>query len=88
MKDFRANLPMHLDQIGRSGGPIMITRHGRPAGVLLSAARYEELLAKAQLLEDVQAIKAGMAEIHAGRGIDADQAMREIAAEIGLNADR
>ena len=41
---------------------VTLVRYGRPAAVLLSPARYEELLAAAEDAEDVAAFDEAMAE--------------------------
>lgn len=41
---------------------ILIERYGKPAGVLLSPERYEELLEALEELEDIRAFDAAMAE--------------------------
>jgi prevent-host-death family protein len=41
---------------------VVLQRHGRPAAVLVSVERYEELLAAAEEAEDNAAFDAAMAE--------------------------
>jgi PHD/YefM family antitoxin component YafN of YafNO toxin-antitoxin module len=41
---------------------VLIERYGKPAGVLLSPERYEELLEALEELEDIRAFDAAMAE--------------------------
>lgn len=40
--DFQKNVGMWLDKLHE--GPVQITRYERPAGVLISASHYQELL--------------------------------------------
>jgi antitoxin Phd len=42
--------------------PVFLERYGRPAAVLVSPERYEELLAASEDAEDVVAFDAAMAE--------------------------
>ncbi|MHB1929361.1 MAG: type II toxin-antitoxin system Phd/YefM family antitoxin [Acidimicrobiales bacterium] len=41
---------------------VVLERYGRPAAVLVSVDRYEELLAAAEEAEDIDAFDAAMAE--------------------------
>lgn len=41
---------------------VVLERYGRPAAVLVSVERYEELLAAAEEAEDIDAFDAAMAE--------------------------
>lgn len=42
--------------------PVTLVRYGRPAAVIVSPARYEELLAAAEDAEDIAAFDEAMAE--------------------------
>ena len=88
MKDFRARLPEHLDQLAADGGPIMITRHGRPAAVLLSPRMYDDLMALVERAGDLEALRKGREDIKAGRGREAKAALKDIARRKGLHIDR
>lgn len=56
---------------------VILERYGRPAGVLISPERYEELMATAEDAEDAAAFDAAMAE--EGPNIPWD----EVKAELG-----
>lgn len=45
-----------------SSEPVMVERRGRPAGVLVSPERYEELMAALEELDDIAAFDGAMAE--------------------------
>lgn len=55
---------------------VTLVRYGRPAAVLLSPARYEELLAAAEDAEDVAAFDEAMAE--EGTNIPWDQVKADL----------
>ena len=84
MSEHRAHLSEHLRQVQETGRPMVITQNGRPAAVVLSPAKYDELLRAA----DIAAIREGLADAEAGRGQDAKTALREIASKHGLILDR
>jgi prevent-host-death family protein len=66
LADFRANLAAVVRQVQRTKRPVILTQHGRSAAVLVSAAEYEALVDRADLLEDVRVAEA---EIEAGQGV-------------------
>ena len=64
ISDFKAQASEWLRRIARSGHPLVITQNGRPAGVLLSPAAFDELADRQQL---ISAVQEGMADEQAGR---------------------
>ena len=84
MSEHRANLTEHLRRVQETGRPMVITQNGRPAAVLLSPAKYDELVRAA----DLAAIRQGVSDAEAGRGQDAKDALRDIAARYDLKLDR
>lgn len=55
---------------------VVIERYGKPAGVLLSPARYQQLLEALEELEDIRAFDAAMDE--EGANLPWDQAKAEL----------
>lgn len=64
VSDFKARASEWLRRIAGSGHPLVITQNGKPAGVLLSPAAFDELAERQQFLAAVQ---EGMADEQAGR---------------------
>ena len=64
VSDFKARASEWLRQIAGSGRPLVITQNGKPAGVLLSPAAFDELSERQEFLAAVQ---EGMADEQAGR---------------------
>jgi len=67
ISDFRANASAMLAQVRETGRPLVLTRRGRGAAVLLDIGAYGELVEELQELRDVQ---ASLADIEAGRVVD------------------
>ena len=88
VSEHRTHLTDHLRHVQETGRPMVITQKGRAAGVLLSPAAYDELVKQAELAQDIQAIRAGLQEMRDGKGVDARDALRAIAAKHGLKLDR
>ncbi len=88
VSEHRTHLTEHLRRVQESGRPMVITQKGRAAGVLLSPAAYDELVKEAEFVRDVRALREGLEEAAAGKGVDAREALRTIAANHGLSIDR
>ncbi|MEL6338555.1 MAG: type II toxin-antitoxin system Phd/YefM family antitoxin [Myxococcota bacterium] len=64
VSDFKARASEWLRRIASSGHPLVITQNGKPAGVLLSPAAFDELAERQQF---IAAVQEGMADEQAGR---------------------
>ena len=72
VSDFKAKASDWLRRIAGSGHPLVITQNGKPAGVLLSPAAFDELSERQQFLAAVQ---EGMVDEQAGRGHTTDEVL-------------
>jgi prevent-host-death family protein len=64
VSDFKAQAADLLKRVSDTRKPLVITQNGRPAGVLLSPAAYDDLIERTEF---VAAVSAGLADIEAGR---------------------
>lgn len=62
LSEFRANAAAVIEQVRRTGRPVVLTQHGRSAAVLLDVGEYEALMERLELLQDVQAAEQQLAE--------------------------
>jgi antitoxin YefM len=67
LSEFRANATAFIKQVKDSKRPLVITQHGRGAAVLMGVREYEQLLAKLELLQDIQQAETEIAE---GKGVE------------------
>lgn len=77
----KATLTKLLTQVQELGEEVVITRSGRPAGVLLSFEEYEGLMETLEILADEElskAIKAGLEEAARGDVVTAEDAWRDL----------
>lgn len=77
-KTHLARLVQALEEIGES---FVITRSGKPAGVLVSVDEYEGLLETLEILVDDElrdAVSAGLADVEAGRVQSHDEVWRDL----------
>jgi prevent-host-death family protein len=75
--EFKAKAPRILEEVAASGQPLVITKNGRPAAVLLSPAEFDRIRESLRFLES---IAMGLADAEAGRLMDTE-ALRERLAE-------
>lgn len=54
LSEFRANTAKFVRHVQETGRPLVLTQHGRGAAVLLDIERYEHLVERAELAEDIR----------------------------------
>jgi prevent-host-death family protein len=64
ISEFKAQAAEWLRKAGQTGAPVVVTQNGRPAGVLLSPAAFDELTERARF---VAAVEEGLADEAGGR---------------------
>ena len=77
----RARLTELLDEVNERHEHVVITRNGRPAGVMLSSDEYEALEETLEVLEDdnaVEALRESETDVRAGRVYSLDEVRRDL----------
>lgn len=64
-----------LDQLRKTGRPIVITQHGEPAAILEDVHSYEERQETAALLE---LVRQGIADIKAGKVVNHEDVLESV----------
>ena len=80
ISEFRANAASLVQQVRRTKRPLVITQQGRGAAVLLDVSEYEKLIAKLELLQDIQTAES---QIDNGRGMSHTAARKRALERIG-----
>jgi prevent-host-death family protein len=62
--DFKTNISKWFKTLQTSGHPLVITQNSKPAGVLLSASDYDELVYRKSFIDSVE---RGVADVENGR---------------------
>jgi prevent-host-death family protein len=75
--EFKARAKYWLRKALASGHPIVITQNGKPAGVLLSPAEFDQLNERQRFLESVA---SGLADADAGRVMTTSELKKRLAA--------
>ena len=68
--EFKTNISKWFKILQTSGHPLIITQNSKPAGVLLSASDYDELVYRKSFLDSVE---RGIADIESGRTQTTDE---------------
>ena len=62
--ELKKKLSQYLTEVNTTGHPLVITQNGKPAGVLISPAAYDELVYKKLFIESVN---RGLSDVKAGK---------------------
>ena len=62
--ELKKKLSQYLTNVHTTGHPLVITQNGKPAGVLISPAEYDELVYKKLFIES---INRGLSDVKSGR---------------------
>ncbi|MEX1177282.1 MAG: type II toxin-antitoxin system Phd/YefM family antitoxin [Nitriliruptor sp.] len=80
VREFRTHLAELLDEVADRREHVTVTRHGRPAAVLVPVDEYEALEETAEILSDegtLDALRRGLDELAAGDLIPLDEVRGE-----------
>ncbi len=80
--EFKTNISKWFKTVQTSRHPLIITQNSKPAGVLLSAADYDELVYRKSFLDSVE---KGVADMENGRAQTTDELRKALLAR--RNAD-
>jgi antitoxin YefM len=62
--EFKSSISKYLKSLKETGHPLIITQNGRPAGVLITPAEYDNLTYKSIFVESVN---RGLNDVKAGK---------------------
>lgn len=84
LSDFKRNTSEFLEQMRRSGHPVVLTINGKAELVVQDALSYQKLLDRVDELEALEGIKRGRADVEAGRVTPLRQFEKELREKRGL----
>lgn len=82
VREFRSNLSQLLSDVADRRDHVLISRHGRPAAVLVPIDEYEALEETAEILSDpdaVAALEAGLSELSREETVTLEELRHELA---------
>jgi len=80
--EFKAHAARYLKQLD---GPVVITQHGRPAGVLVSPVEYDRIRDQERFFES---LAAGLSDAQGGRIMDTAELQTRLASARGQRSSR
>jgi PHD/YefM family antitoxin component YafN of YafNO toxin-antitoxin module len=78
LTDFLRNHREHVARLRETGGPKVLTINGKAALVLQDADSYQGLLDRLREMEDLAAIREGLAQADRGDGRPAEEVFAEL----------
>lgn len=75
LSEFRANAAGFIEQINKTGRPLILTQNGRGAAVVLGVVDYDALMEKMELLEELSIAEMQMNE---GKVTENEEARKQI----------
>ena len=73
--ELKKKLSQYLNSIHTTGHPLVITQNGKPAGVLISPAEYDELVYKKLFIESVS---RGLSDVESGNVYSTTELQEEL----------
>ncbi len=83
LSNFKRNTTEFLEQLKRSGKPIVLTINGKAELVVQDAESYQKLLEISEKLETIEALKSAIEEMKAGKGEPAEKIFAELLQTVG-----
>ena len=87
LTNFKRQTAEYIDRLQETGEPVVLTVNGKAELVVQDAAAYQRLVeaaARADREETVAAIRAGLADVAAGRTRPARTALKALAKKYGI----
>lgn len=84
LTEFQRNARALIGKVKRSKSPVVLTVNGRPEVVVQDAETYQALVERLLEMEDLAAIREGLAQADAGNSRPARDVLTELKAKHGL----
>lgn len=78
LSEFSKDAAGALRRMSRSRRPLVLTRAGKPAGVVLTPAEYKRLSAARRQAGDLRAVREGLAQADRGEGSPAREVLARL----------
>ncbi len=91
LTNFKRQTAEYLKRLRKSGEPVVLTINGKAEVVIQDAAAYQKLVdaaAKSDREETVVAIRAGLADVEAGRTKPVRAALQALAKKYGISVGK
>jgi prevent-host-death family protein len=78
LSNFKRNTPEFLRQLKKTGHPVVLTINGKAELVVQDTASYQKLMELAERAERMDALKASIEDMKAGKVIPAEDVLAEL----------
>ncbi len=85
LTDFLRNHKEHVDRLGKTDRPELLTVNGQAKVIVQDANAYQRLLELANRMETIQSVRQALDSMDRGEGISLEDLDREIRAKHGLS---
>jgi len=82
LSDFKRKTPDFIEQLERTGEPVVLTINGRAKLVVQDAESYQRMLELLDRAEAIEAIREGLESVKLGKSMSLDQFDKEIRKKI------
>lgn len=83
LSNFKRNTSEFIEQLRKSGKPIVLTINGKAELIVQDAGSYQKLLEIAEKLETIEALKPAIEEMKVGKGEPAEKVFAELLQTVG-----
>ncbi len=73
LSDFKRNTVEFIEQMERTGAPVVLTVNGRAKLVVQDAASYQRMLDLLERAETIEAIRQGLEDVKQGKTLSLDE---------------
>ena len=78
LSNFKRNSSDFIEQLRKSGKPVVLTINGKAEIVVQDAESYQRLLEISERLDTIEALKPAIEEMKAGKGESAESVLRKL----------
>ncbi len=82
---FKRNTNQYVKRLKKSRSPLILTVNGKAELVVLDAKSYQDILAKIEYAETVEALREGIESFEKGEGRPAREALEELRKKHGIS---
>lgn len=82
LSDFKRNTTDFLEQMEKTGAPVVLTINGKAKIVVQDAESYQRMLELLDKAETVEGIRQGLSDVEAGKTMSLDQFDKEMRKKI------
>ena len=88
LSDFKRKTPEFIEQLEKTGEPVVLTINGRAKLVVQDAKSYQRMLELLKQAETIEAIREGLESVRQGKTMSLDQFDRKMRKKIGARSKR